>query len=186
MKPWNKAQLLTWRVMLPMLIPVPVRQILILSGLVIMVMTVFYVASQQLLLQGQTAQKTIALHAMLAPQIKAKAKAKVSDNKSPKTKATKPPAIVSTASVMTELRTMARKNKLRIRELSTDVRQEQGGNWLSVEMEAQGSYSKIKSLIFGLQQRYSQLRMEKMRIEKNKRGSLSLWLRFSPGLLERG
>lgn len=186
MKPMNTTQLRNWLAMVPMLIPVPLRQMIFISGMLIVVMTVFYSVSQQLLLQGQTAQKTIALHELLAPHIEAKAKTKTKNKKTKSTAATKPPAIITTAGVMTELRTIAGKNKLRIRDLSTDVRQEQDGNWLSVEMEARGNYAKIKSLLFELQQQYSQLRMEKIRIEKRKRGSLILWLRFSPGLLEQG
>ena len=116
----------------------------------------------------------------------AKAKAKTKNNKTKQSALPQQTVTVTTASVMTQLRTMAKKNKLRIRDLSTDVRQEQGGNWLNVQMEARGGYARIKSLIFGLQQRYSQLRMEKIRIEKGKRGSLNVWLRFSPGLLEQG
>ena len=188
MRQWNTEQLRARLLMLPVLIPVQVRHVLIASAMVMAVTAVLYSIGQQLLLQGQTTQKTLALHALLAPQIEAKTKTKEKKikKKPGNTVATKSPTLVTTASVMTQLRTMAENNKLRIRELSTDVRQQQDGNRLSVEMEARGSYAKIKSLLFGLQQRYSQLRLEKIRIEKHKRGSLVLWLRFSPGLLERG
>ena len=138
----------------------------------------FHVGSYNLLLQGKNAGKVIAIYEQLKADIDDRAK---HESARPVAHTQDAPAVITTAAVMTAIRSLAKKQSLSIREISTDVRQEQDGNHLLVSLEARGSYRHIKSLLAGLQQAYPQLRYDTLRIEKSKRGSLSLWLKFTPG-----
>lgn len=148
------------------------------AAIVLLAAIAFNVASQNLLKQAHTAEKTITLHALVSPaMVKTEPHKR---KKSGKAIVAPRPADITTAAVMTQVRTTAKRNSVRIQELSTDVRQEQTGNWLMVNIEAKGNYRHIKKMVSAFQEKYNQLRIDTLRMEKV-RGGLMVWLKFTPG-----
>ncbi len=167
-----------WR-RLPLLINRRLQWLALAVLMLLLVSAAFHAGSQNLLVQGRNAGKMIAIYQLLESDIASNKTKPVSA----KPVALKPDnaAVISTAAVMTRVRSLAKQQSLSIREISTDMRQEQGGNWLMVNLEAQGSYRHVKTLLAELQQHYPQLRFDSLKIEKAKRGQLLLWLKFAPG-----
>lgn len=167
------------RQLLPLL--VSRRLLALVSGAMLLLLAswLLNIGSQKLLSQAQDAGRLIDIYQQLKGDIEQHKK----DVKTIKKVALKldKPAAITTSAVMTKVRSLAKQRSLSVREISTDVRQEQDGSRLMVSLETQGSYIRLKSLLGDLQQSYVKLRFESLRIEKTRRGQLVMWLKFSPG-----